>query len=139
MVKLALHGRHGAGKYNHDCVKPPPRFASVGSNLECDQLCQSFARHPRDLDARMNVLGAGRKKHSVEFEAGPRPANVVALHPAVLERCAELLARLKDAPAKGIDAGRSTAAEAMRDLVETVTVSRDTSRHGRVVVAIAGR
>ncbi len=41
--------------------------------------------------------------------------------------------------AKGINAGGSKATEAMRDLVETVTVSRDTSRPGGAVVDIAGR
>jgi site-specific DNA recombinase len=49
------------------------------------------------------------------------------------------LARLQDASAKGISAGDSEAAEAMRDLIETVTVSRDTSRSGGVEVEIAGR
>ena len=56
----------------------------------------------------------------------------------MLERYAEQLAKLQDALAKGI-AGDSDGAEAMRDLVETVTVFRDTSRPGRVEVEIAGR
>jgi len=38
-----------------------------------------------------------------------------------------------------IDAGDLEAAEAMRDLAETVTVSRDTSRPGGVEADIAGR
>ncbi len=38
-----------------------------------------------------------------------------------------------------INAGDSDGAEAMRDLVETVTVFRDTSRSGGVEVEIAGR
>jgi len=40
---------------------------------------------------------------------------------------------------KGINAGDSEAAEAIRDLVETVTVFRDSSRPGAVTVEIAGR
>ena len=57
----------------------------------------------------------------------------------MLERYAEQLAKLQDALAKGINAGDSDGAEAMRDLVETVTVFRDTSRPGGVEVEIAGR
>ncbi|VFU11149.1 protein of unknown function [Methylocella tundrae] len=48
------------------------------------------------------------------------------------------LARLQDALAGGIDAGDSEAAEPMRGLGETVTVSRDASRPGGVLVEIAG-
>jgi hypothetical protein len=44
------------------------------------------------------------------------------------------LARLQDALASGIDAGDLEAAEAVRDLVQTVTVSRDPSRLGGVEV-----
>jgi site-specific DNA recombinase len=40
---------------------------------------------------------------------------------------------------KGINAGDSDASEALRDLVETVTLSRDSSRPGGVTVEIAGR
>jgi hypothetical protein len=46
----------------------------------------------------------------------------------VRERYAEQLARLQDALANGITAGGSKAAEATRDLVETITVSRDMTR-----------
>ena len=40
---------------------------------------------------------------------------------------------------KGINAGDSDAAEAIRGLVETVTVFRDPSRPGGVTIEIAGR
>lgn len=40
---------------------------------------------------------------------------------------------------KGVSAGDEEAAEAIRDLVETVTVSRDDTRPGGVCVEIAGR
>jgi len=77
--------------------------------------------------------------HLGQFESEPPPTNIVALRPAVLERYAEQLARLKDALARGINAGDPEAAEATRDLVETVTVSRDTSRLGGFEVDIARR
>ena len=40
---------------------------------------------------------------------------------------------------KGMEAGDAEAAQAMRDLVETVTVRRDPSKVGGVEVEIAGR
>lgn len=57
----------------------------------------------------------------------------------MLARYEEQLTRLQDTLSKGIRAGDSEAAEAMRDLVETVTVFRDPSKLGGVEVQIAGR
>ncbi len=87
----------------------------------------------------MNVLSAERTKLGAEFESEPPLANVAALNQAGLERYAEQLAQLQDALAGGINAADSDPADAMRDLVETVTVRRDTSRPGGVEVEIAGR
>ena len=109
---------------------------------EIDRLVDGIAKgvgDPNDLGARMNVLSTERKTLSAEFEAEPPPVNVLALHPAVLGRYAEQLGKLQDALAKGINAGDSDGAEAIRDLVETVTVFRDSSRPGGVEVEIAGR
>jgi site-specific DNA recombinase len=50
-----------------------------------------------------------------------------------------LIVQLQVALSEGINAGDSEAAEAIRDLVETVTVFRDPSRPGGVTVEIAGR
>ena len=73
------------------------------------------ARHddadPNDLGARMNVLSTERKTLSAEFEAEPPPVNVLALHPAVLERYAEQFRNFQDALAKGINAGKLGGAE----------------------------
>jgi hypothetical protein len=71
---------------------------------------------------------------------GP-PANTggVTLHPAILKRYEEQLGRLEEALAKGVSAGDGEATEAIRDLVETVTVFRDPGRPGGVAVEIAGR
>jgi hypothetical protein len=54
-------------------------------------------------------------------------------------RYEQQLVHLQDALSKGINAGDSEAAEAIRDLVETVTVFRDSSRPGGVTVEIDGR
>ena len=50
-----------------------------------------------------------------------------------------LIVQLQVALSDGINAGDSEAAEAIRDLVVTVTVFRDPSRPGGVTVEIAGR
>ena len=71
--------------------------------------------------------------------AEPLPPEVVVLHPTVLARYEQQLVELRDAMSKGIRAGDSEAAEAIRELIETVTVFRDPSRSGGVTVEIAGR
>jgi hypothetical protein len=74
-----------------------------------------------------------------ELEAAPPPSEVITLHPAVLARYEEQLTRLQEALDGGVRAGDSESAEAMRDLVETVTVIRDPSKSGGVEVEIVGR
>ena len=69
----------------------------------------------------------------------PTASDVISLHPAVLARYEQQLVQLQDALAKGINAGDSEATEAIRNIVETVTVFRDPSRPGGVTVEIAGR
>ena len=54
------------------------------------------------------------------------PPEVISLHPATFKRYEEQLADLQ-------------AARAMRELVDTVTVSRDPNRKGVVEVEISGR
>ncbi|GLS38164.1 hypothetical protein GCM10010869_37580 [Mesorhizobium tianshanense] len=65
-----------------------------------------------------------------ELDQVPAATGVIALHPAVLARYEEQLNQLQTGLAKGIVGGDSESAEAMRDLVETVTVFRDPSRIG---------
>ena len=69
----------------------------------------------------------------------PPSTEVVALHPAVLARYEQQLVELQDALSKGIRAGDSEAADAIRELIDTVTVYRDSSRPGGVAVEISGR
>jgi hypothetical protein len=59
--------------------------------------------------------------------------------PAILARYERQLATLQDALSKGINAEDSEAAEAIRDLVETVAVFWDPARPGGMMVEIAGR
>ncbi|OKO80297.1 hypothetical protein AC629_27670 [Bradyrhizobium sp. NAS80.1] len=73
------------------------------------------------------------------MQSEPPSPKEIALHPAILQRYEEQLGRLEEALGKGISAGDGEAAEAIRDLVETVTVFRDPGRPGGVAVEIAGR
>ena len=57
----------------------------------------------------------------------------------MLARYEEQLTRLQDALAGGIKNGDTECSEAIRDLVETVTVFRDGARAGGVQVEIFGR
>ncbi len=111
-------------------------------NREIDRLVDAIAKglgDPSILGPRSTALGAERKRISEELQNAPPAAKEVALHPAILKRYEEQLGRLEEALAKGISAGDGEAAEAIRDLVETVTVFRDPERPGGVTVEIAGR
>ena len=64
---------------------------------------------------------------------------MVALHPAVLARYEQQLANLQESLASCVASGDTEAAQAMRDLVQSVKVSRDNSKPGGVIVEITGR
>jgi site-specific DNA recombinase len=69
----------------------------------------------------------------------PAAEKVVALHPAALERYEHQLERLQETLDAGIAAGDTEAAEAIRSLIETVTVKPRSDRAGGVQVEIVGR
>jgi site-specific DNA recombinase len=74
-----------------------------------------------------------------ELAAEPVEENTVALHPQALTRYAELLAGLKHTLESGAAAGDLEARGAIRELVGAVTVRRDPTRKGGVLVTIDGR
>lgn len=94
---------------------------------------------PSILGPRSTALGAERERISEELRSEPPAAKEVALHPTILKRYEEQLGRLEEALTKGISSGDGEAAEAIRDLIDTVTVFRDPSRIGGVTVEILGR
>jgi site-specific DNA recombinase len=111
-------------------------------NREIDRLVDAIAKghgDPAVLGPRSTELNDERKRVSVELMAEPPGTEVIALHPGVLARYEQQLVELQEALSKGIRAGDSEAAEALRELIETVTVFRDPSRHGGVAVEIVGR
>jgi site-specific DNA recombinase len=111
-------------------------------NREIARLVDAIAKghgDPAVLGPRSTELNEERKRISIELTTSEKPSEVVSLHPAVLARYEEQLVELRNALSKGIRAGDSDAAEAIRELIETVTVFRDHSRPGGVTVEIAGR
>jgi site-specific DNA recombinase len=94
---------------------------------------------PAVLGPRSTELNEERKRISDQLITSEKPSEVVALHPAVLTRYEQQLVELRNALSKGIRAGDSEAAEAIRELIETVTVFRDHARPGGVTVEIVGR
>jgi hypothetical protein len=69
----------------------------------------------------------------------PTTNEILTLHQAIAARYERQLASLQDALSIGQSAGDSDAAEAIRDLVDTVTVFGDSARPDGVAVEIAGR
>jgi site-specific DNA recombinase len=95
---------------------------------------------PEDVaEKEITALRLERDRLKTDLEAVPTAQNVVALHPATLERYEYQITRLHEALEIGCAAGDVEAAEAIRDLVETVTVERDPARPGGVQVEIVGR
>jgi site-specific DNA recombinase len=111
-------------------------------NREIDRLVDAIAKghgDPSVLGPRSSALDAERRRISEELQSEAPVLKAVALHPAILKRYEEQLVRLEEALAKGISAGDGEASEAIRDLVDTVTVFRAPARPGGVAVEIAGR
>ena len=111
-------------------------------NREIDRLVDAIAKghgDPAVLGPRSSALNEERKQVALELSVEPAVNDTISLHPAVLARYKEQLVELQDALSKGINAGDSEAAEAIRGLVETVTVFRDPSRPGGVMIEIVGR
>ena len=114
----------------------------AGVEREIERVSIAISKGIGDLEIlgpRTFALSAERKRLRAELEAAPDPPNVVALHPAALARYEEQVNRLQEALAVGVHAGDTEAAEALRDLIETVTVFRDETRPGGVLVEISGR
>lgn len=109
---------------------------------EIDRLVNAIAKghgDPAVLGPQSTTLNEERKCILAELDRVPAATGVIALHPSVLARYEEQLNQLQTGLAKGIATGDSESAEAMRDLIETVTVFRDPSRIGGIEVEIAGR
>ncbi|AZG78428.1 recombinase family protein [Methylocystis rosea] len=111
-------------------------------NREIDRLVDAIAKgqgDPAVLGPKSTLLDGERKKITAELAETAPTTEAVALHPAMLARYEEQLTRLQAALADGIRNGDTECSEAIRDLIETVTVFRDSTRAGGVQVEISGR
>ena len=109
---------------------------------EIDRLVDAIAKglgDPAVLGPKATILNEERKRLRAEFEAAPDTPEVIALHPTILARYEKQLASLQECLATSVLSGELEAAKAIRDLVESVTVSRDEAKLGGVVVEIKGR
>jgi hypothetical protein len=92
-----------------------------------------------EAEHRIATTRAERDRIKAERTAAPMAEKAIALHPAALKRYERELERLQETLEAGIAAGDTEATAAIRDLVETVTVTRDPKRLGGVQVEIRGR
>ena len=109
---------------------------------EIDRLVDHLAQgigDPYVIGPRSTELYHERQAVLAELEKAPPAFEVVSLHPAILKRYEEQLESLQDALAEGMRSGDRECAEAIRELVETVTIYRDPSEPGAVEIEIAGR
>lgn len=109
---------------------------------EIDRLVDHLAKgigNPYVIGPRSTELYHEREAVLAELAKAPPAFEVVSLHPAILKRYEEQLENLQDALAEGMRSGDRECAEAIRGLVETVTVYRDPSEPGAVEIEIAGR
>ena len=91
------------------------------------------------LGPKSTALNEERKTIRAELEGVPPPAELIALHPAILARYELQLERLQESLASCVASGDREATLTMRDLIQSVTVLRDNSKQGGVIVEIAGR
>jgi site-specific DNA recombinase len=111
-------------------------------NRQINRLVDAIAKghgDPAVLGPQSTALDKERKQVIAAHQETPPSTDAVSLHPAMLARYEAQLICLQDALAKGVSAGNSECADAMRDLIETVTVFRDPSRFGGVQIEITGR
>ncbi|MER8469117.1 recombinase family protein [Mesorhizobium sp. M1328] len=109
---------------------------------EIERLVNGIAKghgDPAVLGPQSTTLNEERKCIVAELDQAPAATGVIALHPAELARYEEQVNQLRAGLANGLEAGDPESAEAMRELIDTVTVFRDPSRIGGIEVEIAGR
>ncbi len=116
------------------------RLAAIERELArlVDAICDGSAVI-QQLEPKMLALQEEQTGLREELAGAPELPEVISLHPATLKQYEEQLADLQTTLAKGIRSGDTEAAQAMRELVDTVTVSQDLNRKGGVEVEIAGR
>jgi hypothetical protein len=84
------------------------------------------------------AVSLDEERKVLEASLTAEPKNLIALHPAALARYEAMVGQLQQSIAAGIAIGNAEYAEAIRELVETVTV-RPGPGPGRIEIQIVGR
>jgi hypothetical protein len=111
-----------------------------GIKRETERLVDHLAKgigDPQIVGDRMKAVVAEGREIEAKLAAAHAEPKVIALHPAALKRYEQQLANLHESIGKAVEAGDRKLADAIGDLVETVTVRRKSDRG--VEVEIAGR
>lgn len=109
---------------------------------EVDRLVDHLAKgigDPHVLGPKSTKLHYQREEILAELVKAPPAVEVVTLHPGILRRYEQQLESLQSALTEGVRSGDRECAEAIRELVETVTIHRDSSSPGAVEIEVAGR
>ena len=109
---------------------------------EIDRLVDHFAKgigDPHVIGPRSTELHYEREDILAELAKAPAAEEVVSLHPSLLKRYEQQFESLQEALSKGIRSGDRECAEALRELIETVTVYRDPSSPGAVEIEVKGK
>jgi len=108
---------------------------------EMDRLIDAIAKGimtPEDVGTKI-IEARTERDRIIKKQAEAKPIeNVVALHPMALARYEQQLQALSDALQAGLSCGDGTGAQALRDLIDTVTVYRGDGP-GEIRVEMAGR
>tara|TARA_R110002074_G_scaffold253081_4_gene425112 strand:+ start:11001 stop:12629 length:1629 start_codon:yes stop_codon:yes gene_type:complete len=94
---------------------------------------------PAVLGPQSTAANEERKEITARIASLGDPANLIALHPAVIERYYQQLTVLDTSLAVGMAAGNTKPAEALRELVECVTVKKGPNGPGSIEIEITGR
>ena len=114
------------------------RLVAIGS--EADRITDWLVKGVGDverLDRRAKELMLEEQSLKDQLSNAETTPNVVALHPQALARFESQLATLSQALGRAMDLDVHEAADAVRDLVDTVTLRRDSN--GELLIEIEGR
>jgi site-specific DNA recombinase len=129
-----------AQKFMKDRTPLERRLATTQNELERAAKALIKGTLPEEIaEKEIAALQSERARLKAELAATPVAENAIPLHPAILARYENQLAKLQEVLAAGTAAGDTEAATAIRDLVERVTVHPDSDRRGGVMVEIVGR
>lgn len=114
------------------------KIAQLGRDI--DRLVDAIAKgqgDPAVLGPRSTALYKEKEALEADLAAIEEPVNVIALHPAAMDRYLAQVTALEQEIGK--PAASDGAAEALHDLVESVTVYRLAGKKGGMELEVAGR